>query len=92
MVDFEKLNQALRTVASSLRKERKRHTSETDLAMSPGSFRIDLEENSGRFFNYPAGTKMIEVWPDEIAALPFKMDLIRVGGKLKIVAIYPPMD
>lgn len=92
MADFEKLNQALRTVASGLREDRKRLTSETDLAMAPRSFEIDLEENTGRFFNYPVGTRMIEVWPDEIAALPFKMDLIRVGGKLKIVAIYPPMD
>jgi hypothetical protein len=37
---------------------------------------------------------MIEVWrkSDENDFIPFKIDLIKANGKLKVVAIYPPID
>lgn len=42
---------------------------------------------------------MIEIWDDiwddktqSHKYIPFKMDLIKENGKLKIVAIYPPIN
>jgi hypothetical protein len=49
----------------------------------------------GDFFNYPETTRMVDVWWDNVPPhkyIPFKMDLIKENGKLKVVAIYPPMD
>jgi hypothetical protein len=51
---------------------------------------IYAEKSIAGFFNYPNGTRMIEVW--DIENLPFKIDLIRERGKLKIIAVYPPID
>lgn len=85
MLDFERLNQALRTIENETRPKNKSVNRTI-------SFRIDYKDNIRRFFKYPSGTRIIEAWPDEFQWFPFKIDMIRNKGKLQIVAIYPPID
>jgi hypothetical protein len=94
IVEAEKLNAELRKLESKLRLKAQIKNAKAKLGFSASDFRIDIEENSGLFFNFPIGTRMIDVWTNSIkdAFLPFKMDLIKENGKLKVVAIYPPMD
>ena len=91
LTNAEKYLTALRIVESNLQKEFKTRQPTINLSVSPIDFRIDDEENDSQFFKYPIGTKMIDVWA-ESNSIPFKMDLIKEDGKLKIVAIYPPID
>ncbi|MEJ7624714.1 MAG: hypothetical protein WKF34_12040 [Pyrinomonadaceae bacterium] len=57
----------------------------------PKEFRVSDEVNTDRFFDYPVGTKLIQVWPEELT-VPFILDLVAQRGHLTIVAIYPAMD
>jgi len=59
--------------------------------LKPEDFWVGDEVNTGRFFDYPPGTKLIEVWPKEFE-MPFKIDMIFESGRMRIVAIYVPMD
>ncbi len=89
--DFEKLIAALRIVESDAEAALKKANPKGDLLFTPTDFRVSVEENRSRFFDYPVGTKMFEVWPDKME-VPFKMDLIKEDGKFRIVAVYPPID
>ncbi len=94
MIKAEKLNAELRKFESKLRTEAETKVSVSTIELTDTDFSIGIIENSGLFFNYPAGTKMIDAWTksDKDYFLPFKMDLIKENGKLKVVAIYPPID
>jgi hypothetical protein len=94
MIEAEKLNTELRKLELKLRSKAEKAAPKAKLRFFPNDFRIDIEENMGLFFNYPEGTRMIEVWrkSDENDFIPFKIDLIKANGKLKVVAIYPPID
>ena len=92
LAEFEKLNAALRVIESEAQAVLRKHHPKTRSSVFPNDFKAMVEENNGRFFNYPVGTKMIDVWPNENLPLPFKMDLIKEKGQLKIIATYPPVD
>lgn len=89
--DYEKYISVLRT----LRTKNLRKNGTQKLFFSsrilPKQFEISVEKSTSRFFNYDGETKMLRVWNKDIS-LPFVMDLIREDGKLKIIAIYVPMD
>ena len=89
--DYEKYLAALRTVETKLRNSFQKDNPTVSLSFLPTDFRIDIENNNHGFFDYPAGTRMLEVW-GESDSIIFVMDLIKEDGKLKIVAIYPPID
>lgn len=88
----EKLVTELKFLETSTRIALKRTGKNPDSIFTNKHFRVDDEVNSRRFFDYPVGTKLIEVWSTVEYELPFKIDLISDQGRLKIVAIYPPMD
>lgn len=87
LADRERLVSALRVIARDLKSKKRAHPS-----FSSKDFRIDVDDDGTPFFNYPKGTRFIEVWPEDFVRTPFKMDLVKEGSALKIVAIYPPMD
>jgi hypothetical protein len=89
--DYEKFVTALRTVEAKLRNNLLKKNPDAKKSLSTKDFRVDVEENHNRFFDYPVGTRMLEVWSNK-SSTPFVMNLIEEDGKLKIVAIYPPMD
>ena len=88
--NFEQLIAALRIVESRSRVGLPKGSRKE---LSSKNFLVVFADNDhSRFFNYPSNTQMLEVvWPGP-ERLPWIMDLIREGGKLKIVAVYPGMD
>ncbi len=88
---FERLVDAVRIVEAEAKAELRRSKPNHDFLIKPDMFWARAEPTTTKFFNYPLGTRMIEVWP-EGEDIPFKMDLIKQNGKLRIVAIYPPID
>ncbi len=92
IAEFEKLVEELRIIAWEERAAQRKTDPKAKFSLVQNDFHAQVEENRGLFFDYPVGTKMIEVWPNEGVLLFFKMDLIKEKGRLKIVAIYPPMD
>jgi hypothetical protein len=89
--DFEELAADLRIIEREARNELTRVPKTYFAPLRPEDFRASDEVNTRRFFDYPVGTKLIDVW-DEDVGIPFKIDLIAEKGRMKIVAIYPPMD
>lgn len=89
---FEKLNAALKIIELKNRTEAQKKYPERNFTFSPKNFWIGIDESRKPFFNYPIGTRLVEVLPNDIKFLYFKMDLIKENGKLRIVAIYPPID
>jgi hypothetical protein len=87
--EFEQLVAAYRIVESRSRaflsKDARKELSGKDLRVS------FADNDQGQFFKYPTHTQMLEVWP-ETKDILLIMDLIREGGKLKIVAVYMPID
>jgi hypothetical protein len=94
MVEAEELISELRKLESKFRTEAETKVSVSAIKLTDVDFTVSIIENSGLFFNYPVGTRMIDVWTktDKDGFLPFKMDLIKENRKLKVVAIYPPID
>lgn len=89
--DYEKFLSALKIVETKLRNNFLKEKPDASIFFSPTDFSVSVEENYNRFFDYPVGTRMLEVWC-KIGSLLFVMNLINEDGKLKIVAIYLPMD
>ncbi|MEQ1604305.1 MAG: hypothetical protein ABL999_05495 [Pyrinomonadaceae bacterium] len=89
--DFEELAADLRLVERAARIDLKR-AGKILGPLRPEDFWANDEVNTGRFFDYSMGTKLIGVWPEDVPEIPFKMDLIAEKGHLRIVAVYPPMD
>jgi hypothetical protein len=69
----------------------RRRASARDDSTTVIEFDVYVKTNSDRFFDFPEGTKTIDVWP-EVEHIPLTMDIIRAGKKLKIIAVYPPID
>ncbi|GEM_PF-4137482 len=88
--NMEKLISVFREIEHRFRASRQDKNLNANMVLSPDDFRVDVESNVGKFFNYPIGTRILEVWAFE--NMPFKIDLIREKGMLKIVAVYPPID
>ncbi len=91
LVNFERLNAALRVIEKDLRVKLSRKHSKTRLTFTPKEFRVYKEPNKERFFRYPASIQMFDVWAFNDSVL-LKIDMVRERGKLRIVAVYPPMD
>jgi hypothetical protein len=90
---IEKMVATLRLVEAKWRTKRQTSEQKLNFDFSPEDFWVDIEESSN-FFNYP-DKRMVEVWDDHLPphkTLLFKMDLVKENGKLRIVAIYPPID
>lgn len=89
--NYETFLAALKTVESKLRTAFRKKKPDVEISFSPTEFPVHVEENYNRFFDYPIGTKMLEIWCDNDSLL-FVMNLIKENGKLKVVAIYLPID
>jgi hypothetical protein len=92
--NFEILVSAYRVVERNARLDLVKKNPRVRITLQPADFWIDAETNENRFFDYPSDTRMIVVLPkfnSKIKAV-LKMDLIREGAKLRIVAVYPPID
>ncbi|MGH9949550.1 MAG: hypothetical protein ACRD6X_20435 [Pyrinomonadaceae bacterium] len=89
--DAEKYNAAGRKVEVRLQKDLMKSRPTLDLRIFPNQLRVDLKINEGRFFKYPKGTRIIQVWPNGVD-VPFVLDMIKHNGRIKIVAAYAPMD
>ena len=91
--DGEKYLSVLKTYESKLRADLQKQQPSINFSKSSIDFSVNSEENSRQFFNYPVGTKMLFVFSTPFDfCFAFKMDFIKEAGKLKIVAIYIPMD
>lgn len=90
-IKYEQLVVALRTIERKLRTELVRKRPKTILRVRPSEFRVYKEPNKGRFFKYSTEIQVYDVSSAKDNIL-FKIDIIRDGRKLKIVAVYPPMD
>ncbi|MBK7392977.1 MAG: hypothetical protein IPI64_06680 [Chloracidobacterium sp.] len=88
---YEKINAALRKLENKYRSELKQKRPNVQFNVAPKEFRINKEVENTQFFNYPKGTKMFSAWPENDDVF-FIIDMIREKGKLKIVAVYPPID
>jgi len=91
MANYEKFVGALRIVERELRKDLMMLRANTKLALSAKDFRAKPLVNDRRFFEFPVGRQMIEVWPEKHDII-FKMEMIKQNGKLTIVVLYPPID
>ncbi len=89
---YDELIAAWRNIEKDFRAEFSKKKPEIRQSFKPSDFWVGDEKNSGRFFNYPKGTRMIEVWWNDDISVPFKIDMILENGRLKIVAVYPPID
>lgn len=87
----EILNAKLRGVERKFREDLLRRHPKTDLVYTATQFRVFKERNSERFFGYPVEVQIYDVWTRGSGTV-LKIDMIREGGKLKIVAVYPPID
>lgn len=87
--DFGLVVKAIGRLEGELRVERVRKHPRPIRAFRPEDFRVYKEPNRGKFFRFPSSTRIYQVWPDD---LNFIVDMTRENGKLKIIAIYPPID
>lgn len=87
LTDAEKLYSILCKFTAKLKvlyETQTKHKSDA-LFQEIGKPTIDFLDDN--FFDYPVGTRIIEIY-----AFPFKIDMIKEKRKLKIIAVYPPMD
>jgi len=91
LVGSENVNAALRVVERHLRLELLRKRPATRLSVRPSEFRVYKEANKEGFFHFPVDVPMYNVWTDNDFII-LKVDMVREDGKLKIVAVYPPID
>ncbi len=89
--DFGLVVKALDQLEAKLRAERIRKQPRSIRAFRPEDFKVDKELNRGKFFGFANSTWIYQIWPKDFE-VPFVVDMIREKGKLKIVAIYPPID
>jgi hypothetical protein len=94
--NLEKLDDAFRKLERKFRSNRQKEKLKTISVLQPKDLRIYAEPIGKEFFNFPIGTRIIEVWSAfdmaKSSFFPFKFDLLREKGKLRIIAVYPPMD
>lgn len=86
ILELEQAESALRKVKAEFR--------ETDKdSEAQGSFSASYEKNAAAFFDFPAGTNLIRIWPpEEMLDLPYIIDMIEQKGRMHVVAVYPPID
>jgi hypothetical protein len=89
---FETLIAALRAVQKRLEGELIRKKPIARTKFLPADFRVYRERNTDAFFGYSKETQVYEVWPEDVGIPPFKLDMVREKGSLRIIAVYPPMD
>jgi hypothetical protein len=88
---YEQLVRQLRLLERSTRNSLTSAQREKFRPFRPSDFRYSSEIERNGFFDLPQGSKIIEIWPDKLN-IPFKIDMIERANKLKIIAIYPPLD
>ncbi len=88
-VNYEVLNSTLRDIVIKLQSQRLQKRATLPLTFKNDDFRVYKEPNRDGFFHYPLTEPIYDVWGDRPM---FRIEMIRESKKIRIVAVYIPMD